>query len=165
MTIRRLLPGLLLLVLAFPASAQRPGDPAGRRRIQLETMLLQRFAQQAGREMRLAAPEQARLGAIVQEVAAARRDLNLAAADLRRRLALAVRDPAVTDAQFDQLLKEQRDLRQREQDLWQQEQLRLAQMLTPRQRAHFALLWLRLQDDARGLMMQRGQGQRAGPGL
>ncbi|NJD09075.1 MAG: hypothetical protein FIB01_01075 [Gemmatimonadetes bacterium] len=67
-----------------------------------------------------------------------------------------MRDPAATDAQFDQLLAEQNALRLREHQLWQREQNRLAQVLTRRQRAHFVLLWLRLQDAARGLMMQRG---------
>ena len=148
---------LLLLALGAPLAAQTPGAPLGRRRDRLEAQLLQRFTQQAGRELRLAVPEQARLGRVVQEVAAARRELNLAALDLRRRLTAAVRDTTITDAQLEQLLTEQRALRQREHDLWQREQQRLQQVLTPRQRVHFALLWLRLQDDARGLMMQRGR--------
>lgn len=162
MTMRRLLPFLLLLLLVLPASGQQPGDPAGRRRAQLETQLLQRFTRQAGQEMRLDSAARDRLTRIIQGVAAERRDLNTAAIDLRRRLALAVRDPASTDAQFEQLMAEQNALRQRENQLWQREQARLSQVLTPRQRAHFALLWLRLQDDARGLMMQRGMGPRPG---
>jgi len=162
---RQLLMAFLLLAIVAPATAQRPGDAAGRRRAQLETQLLQRFAQQAGNQMSLGAGERAKLSRIVQEVGAARRDLNQAAVDLRLRLAVAVRDSTATDAQFEQLLNDQLKLRQREHDLWQEEQQRLQQVLTPRQMAQFALLWLRLQDDARGLMMQRGLGPpRAGPG-
>jgi hypothetical protein len=84
-------------------------------------------------------------------------------------MTLALRDTATSDAQLEQLLQEQRGLRQREHELWQREQDRLQHVLTPRQRVHFALLWLRLQDDARGLMMQRGLGLpgagRGGPDL
>ena len=162
---RPLLALFLLLATAAPATAQRPGDPALRRRAQLEAQLLQRFAQRAGNQLNLSAPESANLARIVQEVGAARRDLNQAAVDLRLRLTVAVRDSTTTKAQFEQLLNEQLSLRQREFNLWQQEQQRLQQVLTPRQLAHFALLWLRLQDDARGLMMQRGLvPPRAGPG-
>jgi len=164
MTMRRLLPVCFLLLLAIPVAAQQPAGPAGRRRAQLETQLLQQFARQAGQELQLDDAGRARLGRIVQEVAAERRNLNASALDLRRRLQLAVRDSTTTDAQFVQLLRQQGALRQREHQLWQREQNRLSQVLTPRQRAHFTLLWLRLQDDARGLMMQRGLGPRAGLG-
>lgn len=163
---RQVLCALLLLASAAPIAAQRPGDPAVRRRAQLETQLLQRFAQQAGRQLNLDAAKQANLARIVQDMGAARRDLNAQAVDLRLRLAVAIRDSTTTDAQFERLSNDQAVLRQRDYELWQREQQRLQQILTPRQRAHFALLWFRLQDDARGLMMQRGLAPpRAGPGF
>src|SRR3990172_7547736 len=150
---RHLLTGLLALLLAAPVAAQRPGAPGAMRRAQLEAQLLQRFARQAGQEMRLDSTEQRRLALVVREVAVARRMLNDSAMDLRRRMTVAVRDPAASDAQLEQLLSEQKVLRQREQRLWEREQARLQQILSLRQRAHFWLLWTRLQDDARGLMM------------
>jgi hypothetical protein len=114
---KRLLPLMLLLALAMPLTAQQLGAPPARRRAQLEGQLMQRFAQQAGRALRLAPAEQARLGTIVQDVANERRNLNQAATDLRRRLTIALRDTATTDVQFEQLLQEQRSLRQREKEL------------------------------------------------
>jgi hypothetical protein len=166
---RHLLTGLLALLLAAPLASQRPGAPGAVRRAQLEAQVLQRFARQAGQEMRLDSAEQRRLALVVREVAVARRMLNDSAMDLRRRMATAVRDPAASDAQLEQLLSEHRVLRQREQMLWEREQARLQQILSLRQRAQFWLLWTRLQDEARGLMMQRGLGPRGGttgpPGL
>jgi len=160
---RRLLIPLLLLLLAMPVAAQRLGAPAARR-AQLETQLLQRFVAQAGREMQLDAASQGRLARIVREVAAERRDLNMSAVELRQRLAAATRDQATPEAQFEQLLLEQEQLRAREQQIWQREQTRLGQVLTARQRAQFSLLWLRLQEDARGVLMQRGLGPRGNAG-
>jgi hypothetical protein len=157
---------LLAAILAPPLAAQDSGALAAPRRAQLEAQLLQRFTQRAGRELRLGPAQQASLVRIVRETALERRQLNLAGADLARRLDLAVRDSAAGDSLFQRLLAQQRNLRQRELRLWLREQQNLAQVLSPRQHAHFTHLWLRLQEDARGLLLQRGAVPRTRqPGL
>jgi hypothetical protein len=128
------------------------------RRAQLEQQLLQRFVQRAGTEMALSQESRPRLGQVVHDIARERRVLNQEGMMLRRRIVQALQDPSAGDAQFEPLLQEQRRLREREHELWVREQTRLEELLTPRQRAHFALLWQRLQDDARAVMMQRGPG-------
>lgn len=150
---------LLLLLLAGPAAAQVPGQGPGQgqgmqRRAQLEQQVLQRFVQRASDQLALPAATRPRLAQVMREIASDRRQLNQESMQLRRRLAQAVQGGA-EDAEFNRLLDDQRRLRQREHELWLREQARLEEILTPRQRAHFTLLWFRLQEDARTLMMQR----------
>lgn len=153
---------LAVVFLAVPLAAQNPPPSGMQRRAQLEQQLLQRFVQRASTEMALSQESRPRLGQVVHEIARERRVLNQEGMMLRRRIVQTLQDPAAGDAQFEPLLEEQRRLRQREHELWQREQARLEGILTPRQRAQFALLWQRLQDDARNIMMQRPPGPPGG---
>lgn len=160
MTARKVLPMLLLLLLAAPAAGQVPGQgpgPGMQRRAQLEQQVLQRFVQRASDQLALPAATRPRLAQVIRESSADRRALNQQTMQLRRRMALAVQGSA-EDAEFTRLLEEQRRLREREHELWLREQARLEEILTPRQRAHFTLLWFRLQEEARDLMLQRPPG-------
>jgi hypothetical protein len=156
MRMRWLTAALFLAVLGSPAVAQQ-GAPGMQRRIQLEQQLMQRFVQRAAGEMQLSPAARQRLGEIVRESFLERRRLNLEAVQLRRRMVVALQGTTTTNAQFEEMLQEQRRLRQREQELWERDQVRLRELLSPRQRAQFAMLWQRLQDDARSLMQQRGE--------
>lgn len=151
-----LLCGLVPTAVVVPAGlhAQVPGAEAPRRQA-LEQQVLQRFVQRAMTEMALPASARPALVQVVRETSTERRRLNLEAVLLRRRLAGAVRDTGTSDPTFEQILLEMRQLREREHALWQREQERLRQILSPRQLAQFSLLWLRLQEDARALMLQR----------
>lgn len=166
-------PGLFAILLALlgaaglavaPAAAQQ--GPGMQRRAQLEQQVMQRFMQRAITEIGVPAASRARFTEIVREISADRRAINLAAQQLRRRMMQAVQDPGIKDAQFERMLQEQRTLRQREFDLWQREQARLGEVLTPRQRTQFTVLWLQLHENARNLMQQRrlGPGAGVGPG-
>lgn len=140
----------LVATLAVPAAgwAQRPNlqQRTMDRRGALERQILQRFVQQSAAEMRLAPERRDRLERWLTESTAERRDLAERVGGLRERLADAVRDAATTDAEFEAILKDLDQLREREYELWKQDQAELATTLTPRQRAHFAMRLLRLQE-------------------
>lgn len=141
----------LVATLAVPAAgwAQRPPPLQQRsmdRRGVLERQILQRFVQQSADEMRLAPERRDRLERWLTESTAERRVLSEQAAGLRQRLMAAVRDPATTDAEFERVLRELDQLREREYELWKRDQAELTRTLTPRQRAHFAIRLLRLQE-------------------
>jgi hypothetical protein len=153
-----------LLLAAAPVDAQRPG--AGRameRRQQLEEQVLTRFVERAGDELRLDAGRREQLRTHVRNSAAERRQLHRASLELRRRMLQSLNTQA-EDAEFERLLRELRELQDREQSLADRELEQLGAFLTPRQRAHYLLLWMRLQENARALLMQRGRGALA-PGV
>jgi hypothetical protein len=134
------------------------------RRDSLEAQIMNRFLLQLGRELRLDDDQRARAERAMRTGAARRRELMSSSAELRARLHRAVRDPGTSDAALVLLLTEHEALRQRENVLWRLEQDELAEVLTPRQRVHFLLLWVRFQDDVRQILMQQmrppGSGRR-----
>jgi uncharacterized membrane protein len=153
------LAGVLLLPVGAsaqvppPLQQQRMNTGRPDRRATLERQILQRFVDQSAAEMRLPRERRDRLERWLTESTAERRDLTTRAADLRKRLVDAVGDPATTDAEFERILRDLDALRQREYELWKRDQDELARTLTPRQRAHFAIRLLRLQemiDEQRG---------------
>jgi hypothetical protein len=121
---------------------------AGRldRRTALERQILQRFMDQSAAEMRLPRARRDRLERWLTESTAERQDLTARAGLLRQRLVDAVANPRTTDAEFEGILDDLDYLRQREYELWKRDQQELAETLTPRQRAHFAIRLLRLQE-------------------
>ena len=156
---------LIALPLFPPASAgaqQRPLDRASpvaaARRDSLEMRVIRRFVERAGGEMALDAAQRRRLDEVLQATADRRRQVNQRSADLQRRMNQAVRRPATPAAVFDRLLQEQRTLRVEHQRILDQEQDALGEFLTPRQRAHFQTLWVRLQQDARQIQAQQPDG-------
>jgi hypothetical protein len=116
------------------------------RRATLERQILERFVDQSAAEMRLPRARRDRLERWLTESTAERQDLTARAGLLRQRLVEAVADPRTTDAQFEGILDDLDYLRQREYELWKRDQQELAQTLTPRQRAQFAIRLLRLQE-------------------
>lgn len=116
------------------------------RRATLQRQILERFVDQSAAEMRLPRARRDRLERWLTESTAERQDLTERAAMLRKRLVDAVADPRTTDAEFEAILDDLDYLRQREYDLWKRDQEELAQTLTPRQRAQFAIRLLRLQE-------------------
>jgi hypothetical protein len=143
-------------VLLVPASAsaqvrtnlqqQRMNATGLERRATLERQILQRFVDQSAAEMRLPRDRRDRLERWLTTSTAQRRDLTDRAGDLRQRLVEAVGDQGTTDAEFERILRDLDALRQREYELWKRDQEELARTLTPRQRAHFAIRLLRLQE-------------------
>jgi Spy/CpxP family protein refolding chaperone len=136
----------LLATLALPAAgwAQRP--PIQQQRRALERQILQRFVQQSADEMRLAPERRDQLERWLTESTRERRTLAEQATVVRRRLADAVQNPRTSDAEFERILGDLDQLRQREYELWKRDEAELARTLTPRQRAHFAIRLLRLQE-------------------
>jgi len=133
------------------------------RRANLERQVLQRFVEQSGREMGLTADKQTELGRILDASNDERRALNVESAQLRQKLSEALRDNRTTDDQFRDILDEIDKLREREHSLWKREQDGLSRTLTPRQRAQFVIRWLRLQENIRELIDQRGGMPNGGP--
>jgi Spy/CpxP family protein refolding chaperone len=145
---------VLLIALSVPSAvlaqqgAQRPGvPPRGQRgallnRVQMERQIVQRFARRMGTDLNLQAPASGQLEQILWSGTAQRREFAQQAMQLQRRLNQAVRNTATTDTEYETLLKEVNELRQREHDHWLRQEQELAKLLTPKQRA---LLTLRLQ--------------------
>jgi Spy/CpxP family protein refolding chaperone len=158
---------LLLVPLATQAQQSSP-DPSRRaameaRRDSLEAAILQRFVEQLTRELRLDDEQQKQVDRVLREGAVQRRQLMQASGDLRGRLHRALRNSGTADADFTRLVAEHELLRQREVELWRREQDELARVLTPRQRAHFLVQWVRFQDNVRDIIMQHmrsGSGER-----
>lgn len=149
---------LLLVLLPAGVMAQRGRVGGGRQmqsRAQLESRVMQRFLEQSGREIGLDANEHARVQRWLQDSQARRRELNDEAAVIRQRLLDAVRDPNTSDAQFERVLNDVNQLREREHEMWKQDQQQLATLLPPRKRAQFVVRYLRLQDTIRDIIQQR----------
>ena len=156
---------VLLLVLPVAASAQVAGRGGARQmqsRSQLEARVYQRFLEQSGREIGLSSDERSGLQSWLQDSQDQRRNLSDQAAAIRERLLRAVANPETPDAEFEQILGDLNNLRNREHDLWQRDQRELAELLPPRKRAQFVVRFLRLQDAVRDLIQQRDPGG-AGP--
>ncbi|MGH7502990.1 MAG: periplasmic heavy metal sensor [Longimicrobiales bacterium] len=151
---------LLVVLLAIPsASLAQAGGRGGVRqmqsRSQLEARVYQRFLEQSGRELGLSSDERSRLRTWLQDSQGKRRELTDHAEAIRRRLLQAVANPQTTDAEFESVLADLNELRDREHDLWRSDQHELAELLPPRKRAQFVVRLLRLQDAVRDLIQQR----------
>jgi hypothetical protein len=153
---------LALVLLPASLAAQQRGralSQGGRQgappRAALERQIISTFVARTGEEMALAPEGRQQLERILQDSHARRRQLGMDAAELRRRLAAAVRDPGTADTQFAALLREADELRRREHALWERDQQEISSALTPRQQAIFVLRWVRLQERIQQLIAAR----------
>ena len=143
------------------AAQARPQRPPPR---QMERHFQQRFLEMSSRRLSLEAQQTERLGAILERGWAARQELQRELEDERKRFADAIGDPDTSDQEFARRLEAMAELRRREYDLWVSEQRALAEFLTPRQRAMFVQMQLRLNDAARDMRRRRPDGERRNRG-
>ena len=148
---------LVLVAVLAPASGLRGQEPTHDRRDRLESQVRSRFLEMAGARLELTAVQRDRLGAVLEEGADDRRSLARESMELRRRLMDAARDTTTPSATFEDILRRMEGLAQREHALERREQERLAEFLTPRQRALFLMMRMRFNDQVREL---RGRGPR-----
>lgn len=156
----------LLVLTAVPAIAlaQQSGrtSDAGRgaNRSQLEAQVRREFARAVKERVGLTDGQMARLGPITQRYAVEHRRLQLSERDTRIALQRTLRDTAVADtARVGQLLQRLIDVQKRRVELVESEQLELAAIMSPVQRARF----MALQEQARRRVDQR-RSQGGGPG-
>lgn len=149
------------LLLAAPPAVHAQNDRDARRaeqqarRDSLEAEVVRRFIGKLGRDLKLNAEDRTRMERVLTSSGERRRQLMDATDDLRSRLYRALRDDDTPPAEFTRLLSEHASLRQREHELWQQDQQALAQILSPRQRTHFLLAWADFQDSLREIVSRR----------
>lgn len=148
---------LLALGFLLPAPV-RAQDPEARR-AQLEAEVFERFLNRTAEELQLDESGRARLEKTLRQAGQRRRELGGQWRDLRQHLIEAVRDSSTSEAEFTRLLNELTALRARDYELWRDEQKALADVLNPRQRAQFAVLFLRFNE-----RLQEMRFRRAGPG-
>ena len=159
----RVIPLLFALMLPPALSAQAPPPPPRARaaaqrpapkRDVLESQILNRFVNHAAQEMALDATQKGQLTQVVRASAVRRKQLNQRANMLNRRMQAAIRDQATSSDAFTRLLADHEQLRRDELQITETEQTELARFLTPRQQAHFLMLWIRLQENARKVQAQ-----------
>lgn len=150
----------MLLALPAAAAAQPPDRMPVRSRLQLERQVMERFASQVGDELGLSRADRGRVQDWLIQTNVRRREMARETMVLRRRLADAVRQPGTTDAEFERLLDDLRDVRRRELEALQADERELATWLTPRQRAHLLVGLGRFQERIRDLIAERGPGPR-----
>lgn len=152
---------VVLLALAAPVAAvgQGQGQPEDRRerRERLEQQVRTRFLDIATARLELTADQRTRLASVLDEGARERRELARESMAVRRRLMAAAGDEATPSSTFEDLLRRMEALAQREHALQRREQERLAEFLSPRQRALFLMLRMRFNEQVREL---RGRGPR-----
>jgi Spy/CpxP family protein refolding chaperone len=157
--VRRLIV-IVALAMVVPSVAMAQAGPRGapptpEQRAELEGRVIQRFIQQTGAELGLAAEQTVQLETLFREQMTARRQVARSASELRRRLQQAVQAGTTSEAQFARMLSELESLRNREHELEVREQARLAELLTPKQRAILAVNWFRMQENMREVMSRR----------
>lgn len=158
---RILLTITVLLAATVPAQAQRPGQQA--RREMLQGQIVQRFVTNASSMLGLDSAGRERLQQHLRESGRQRRELAQLSAQLRRRMIDSVRDPSTSDDELRRLLAETTALREREDQLWKDEQDALSRFLTPRQQVQFVFMWLRFNDQVRDMALRppgAGQGRK-----
>jgi hypothetical protein len=141
--------------------AQPPGRPPLRRDA-LEAQVLTRFAKRASDEMALDGTQRTRLAEVIRSTSTRRKQLNQRSMEMHKRFMQAIRDQATTPEAFTKLLADQQALRHEEQQIADSEMTELQRFLTPRQQAHFLMLWIRLQDNARQIQSQMPNGRGGG---
>jgi hypothetical protein len=124
----------------------------------MERQVVQRFARRMEAELSLKAEEGDRLEQLLLTGMGRRREFTQQANQLQRRLNQAVRNPQTPESEFESLLKELQDLRQREHDDWLRQEQEFAKTLTPRQRATLALRLAQLQQMIRDIAENRVGG-------
>ncbi|HUG40940.1 MAG TPA: hypothetical protein VMM12_10660 [Longimicrobiales bacterium] len=146
----------VLLALAIPVGATSQGQGQGpERRDRLEQEVRARFLGMAARRLELDSAQRGRLRGVLEDGARARRELARESLALRQRLVAAAQDETTPSSTFEALLRDMEALTQREHALERREQERLAEFLTPRQRAHFLMMRMRLNEQVRELRGRR----------
>lgn len=151
---------LLVLVPAVLQAQTGGGDGARRAQLQaqrdsLEREIVARFLEDVTRELRLDHGQRARMERALKVSGERRRELMHESANLRSRLARALRDRNTTDETFRQLLSDHEALRLREHELWRRDQEDLARFLTARQQTQFIMRWAHFQDQIRDIIERR----------
>lgn len=135
-----------------PAAGERLPDSAGRARLERE--LRRGFARAVRNRVGLSEEQMARLVPITQRYEQQRRQLQMEERDARVALRTAMRDDATADAsQIDALLRKLVDVQQRRAHILGAEQVELATIMTPLQRARY----MALQDQIRRRLEQMRQ--------
>lgn len=152
---------------ATSAGAPAPGGalaaqvrPAPQRR-ELEQRFHQRFLDLSRKRLELQESQTERLGSILERGFQARRQLQADLEAERVRFAEAIADANTSDDEFLRRLAAMEGLRRREYELWRSEQQALAEFMTPRQRAMFVQMQLRMNDAVRDARRRPPHG---GPG-
>lgn len=146
---------------AFGGALEAQVRPQPPQRRALERRFQQRFLDLSRERLDLEERQTARLGEILERGWQARQGLQRELAAERERFNAAIRDPETGDDEFRRRLDAMEDLRRREYELWRSEQRALAEFMTPRQRATFVHMQLRMNDAVRGA---RGRRQHDGEG-
>lgn len=148
-----LLPGWLQAQV--PPVGPRPNRPDMMRRQMLQGQIVRGFMNKVARDLNLDAATRMRLEDHMRESGEKRRELARRTTQLRQQMIQAARDSATSDGQFRQMLKQMADLRHEEENLWQQDQQKLSQILTPRQQTQFTFMWLRFNEQVREMALQQ----------
>ncbi|MEO5511861.1 MAG: hypothetical protein ABIV28_08000 [Longimicrobiales bacterium] len=135
--------------------AQPPLPRRDAKRDALEAQVLNRFLNRASDDVGLDGAQRTRVGEIVRASGLRRRALNGRSVELHRRFQVAIRTADTPPATFSRLLADHQALRSEEQQIAETEQAELKKVLSPRQQAHFLMLWIRLQENARQIQAQR----------
>jgi len=123
---------------ALPVEAQRaPGAGRPQDRAQLERRVRARFAEMMQRRLALTDEQSRALSAVVDGLQAERMELGRDEQVLRRRLEALLVDDEASDEEARALLQRMTDLRAREARLFQDEQQKLLEVLTPTQVVRF----------------------------
>ncbi len=145
-----------------PPRGERERVEAGQqRRAQLERQIRERFMAQAAERLQLDTRQRQRLDDVLRAGAESRRELAQESRQIRARLMRSVGAEGMTDAAYEQMLDEMAALREREHALERSEAAELAAFLDARQRAHFMVLRMQLNERVRG-MRSGPPGQRSG---
>lgn len=152
----------LLFLTPVMADAQQPSSDARRshmaaRRDSLEAEVLQKFMERLNRELKLDGEQRVQVERVLREGSTRRHELLRASADLRGRMFRALRSGGTGDAEFAKLLADSDALRQREHELWDQDQQALARILIPRQRVQFLLSWSHFQENMREILSRHSR--------
>ena len=144
----------LCLVLTGAAAAHGQGPPREPRREALQAQIVERFVTNASARMGLDQEARDKLQQYLRDSGKQRRELAIRSAHLRRRMMEGVRDSATSDADLRRLLVETVALRDKEGELFKEEQESLSRFLTPRQQVEFVFMWLRFNDQIRDLAVR-----------
>jgi len=155
---------LVLPASPAPATGQQPEDPAqqerGSDRERLEQRIRARIAQIMRERLELAPAQEEALSAIAREFEGRRRELGRLERDLRQR-ADSLLEGEISDAQAEELLAAMVRVRHQEAALFEEEQTRLLEVLTPAKVLEFHELRREIGERIRAIRERRSHG---GPG-
>ena len=151
----------------FPVSAQRvPGAGRAQDRAQLEQRVRARFAETMQRRLRLTEEQSRGLEDVVKGLQADRMALERDEQALRQRMQAILADDQASEEEATQVLQRMVDLRAQEARLFQEEQDRLLEVLTPIQAVRFHAMREQLAQRIQQLRGgPAGMGRRPGGGL